>query len=71
MTRKVADAGDEVNNLADELCRDTNVSYAEIRHNADQTFLGVSSCLKELIDREAQNLQQSVYAALCNGAVGA
>lgn len=37
---------------------------ASIRRIVDQTFLAVGSSLPNLMDREAQELQRSVHAAL-------
>lgn len=39
--------------------------YAIIRHNADQSLLEVSKCLKEMLDCEAMVLEQSVCGFIC------
>lgn len=66
--RKATDAKDKVNNLLDRLGQETFGSYSSIRNNVDQSLFAVASCLKDLIDREPQELQQSVHIALRNAA---
>lgn len=70
VNRKLADAKNEVNNLVDGSHRDTFDSYTSIRHNVNQTLLSVGSRLRDLIDREGQELQWSVHATLRNAASG-
>lgn len=64
--RKLADAKDEANSLVDGLRRGTSRSIVKILHNVDQMSIAVSSRLRGLIDREAQEFQQSHHAALRN-----
>lgn len=67
--RNVVEAKSKVNNLINELRQTTFDLYGSIRHNFDQTLLAVGSPLRDLV-REAQELQQSVHAALRDAARG-
>lgn len=71
VSRKVGDAKDKVKNLGHGFRRDIFHAYASIRHNTDPMLLAVGSRLRELIDREAQELQRCDNVALQNGAGGA
>lgn len=53
-----------INNLADGLRRDTFDSYANMRHNVDQSFVVVVKLLKKMPDHEAMDLQQGDRDAL-------
>lgn len=68
---KIADAKSDANNLVDGLRRGAFDLCADIRQNVNQTLLAIGSRLRDLTDREDEEVQWSVHTALCNAADGA
>lgn len=52
------------NGLVNGLRRDTLDSYTSIRHNVDQALMEVRKRLKEVFNRKAMTLKQSVCVVL-------
>lgn len=66
---KLADTKSELSNLVSWLRHESFKSYASICHNVDQTLLVVGSHQREVINRDAKELQLGFHKAFCS-AVG-
>lgn len=65
---KFVDAESDINGLVDGLRRGTYEPYASICHNVGQSLVRVSEHMKEMLDHEVMELQQSVHDAICRAA---
>lgn len=61
---KVADVKGDMKDFIGGLRRDSFDLYASVRHSVDRSLLAVSRRLKEMLDCEAEMLQQGVHNCL-------
>lgn len=68
MTRKLADAQGDIDDMVAGLHRDTVGLYDCIRCGVDGALVEISRCLKRAFDRKVRSLQQSVRDAVRDAA---